>query len=273
MPVPTTRSNRWTSAQPLQIQPDSVEFYVAIAIDFGTTYVSLASFLSTKKCADLKLVRFSGVSWTWSGDSKNIRCVQRWTKSGEGQSSSREETRVPTRIRYHKRKVQAWGFGLDDEDTNDANVLEWFKLLLDYEELKPHVKKSPRVISAYKKMERHTKSESQVADTAVRVAADYIQKLWESVLEDIDEQITPDWKEDVDCKLSLTKPAIWSGLACARTEMAARRAIQASQKHFRRVDIELISEPEAAAHTVLSAPEITQRPDKTTVSNSIVTAK
>ena len=162
-------------------------------------------------------------------------------------------------------KVDSWGFNLDEEATKEATTFEWFELILNYEDLKADVKESPRVRSVYNKLQKF--SRSNPVEAAVKVTTDYLQMLWESALEAISLEMGPTWTKGLDCKVILTKPAIWSNLACERTEFTARRAINTSnQQPFRQISIQLISEPEAAAQTVLSSLEITKRPDMTKVS-------
>lgn len=174
------------------------------------------------------------------------------------------QPKVPTRIRYCRNRPASealWGWNLDEEDTENETTFEWFKLILNYEDLEDQVRNSDRVQRTYKKLERRYGRE-HVMDGAVTVTTEYLEKLWRNGIEALERSQPPGWFVGMPCKVVLTKPAIWSERACDRTVRAARRAIARHPGPFREIaPLELISEPEAAASAVLAAPSFTLRPD------------
>ena len=203
------------------------------------------------------------MSWTWSGDSNNVRQILSWAAASNGSNLNIASAKVPSKIRYRRGKPYAWGFNLEDTDTFDNITFDWFKLILDYDELPGGIKASRRVQSTYAKLRKYGNGDP--IETAVQVTADYLRLLWNNVLEAIQEEMGQGWIDGLLCKVVITKPAIWSQEACSRTEQAARMAIIPNKRPFRRIDLELIAEPEAAAHAVLGAPEVILRPDLTKV--------
>ena len=79
----------------------------------------------------------------------------------------------------------------------------------------------------------------KVGKTADEVVADYLKCLWEYTLDDIKRKY-PDYQLMFSLRVIVTVPAIWSQRAQVRTLQAA---MTAGLPH----DIELVTEPEAAA--------------------------
>jgi len=174
--------------------------------------------------------------------------------------------KVPTRMRYRRDNYatcKSWGFDAQKPDSQEEMSIEWFKLILDYEALDDKVKDAKRVKDTYRKLQSMSNDDPTV--TATRVASEYLRVLWDKALLDIRKRLpTKDFMESLTCKVMLTKPAIWSQRGCARTNNAIKAAIIPGQNPrgpFRKISIDLVSEPEAAAHAILSSPVITERPD------------
>ena len=145
--------------------------------------------------------------------------------------------------------------------------------MLDYEELPPNIKNSVRVREIYNKLaNRCPRSEDldyrdQAAiQAAMQVTRDYLELLWNHALTVILNGYSQSWALGMHCKVNITKPAIWSQKASARTQKVAEDAILPNAQDFESVTISLVSEPGAAAYAVLQAPSVTKRPDLTHVS-------
>ncbi|KAF2258543.1 hypothetical protein CC78DRAFT_621736 [Lojkania enalia] len=204
--------------------------YMIIAIDFGTT--------------------FSGVCWTWSGDLQHVHTVQSW-------DDDTDSAKVPSRIQFDGRVPIAWGFGLEESRT----TFEWFKLILDYENLPLEIQSSQRVQQAHNKLAQWSGEDPTKA--AVKVTARYLRMLWKHAIAVIRNQEGQTWIDGMSCKVVITRPAIWSNKASARTRKAAEWAILREQGPFASIDMQMISEPEAAAQAILQAPAVARRPDVT----------
>lgn len=85
--------------------------------------------------------------------------------------------------------------------------------------------------------------------SAVDVAADYLRMLWSYAKEEIKKGTgMDDWEDIYSIKAVVTVPAVWSPRAKEYTKQAATRAGLPD-------DLTLVSEPEAAALTVLKEQE------------------
>jgi molecular chaperone DnaK (HSP70) len=80
--------------------------------------------------------------------------------------------------------------------------------------------------------------------TATTVATDYIRELWRYAMKDIEEEQDNFNPQETDFRVVIGVPAVWSPLATDRMYTIAREAGLPE-------NIELISEPEAAALSVL----------------------
>lgn len=201
---------------------------------------------------------FSGVSWTWSGDLDHIHTIQSW----DDESGS---AKVPTKIQYDNNKPSAWGYTTEDS----ATTFGWFKLVLDYESLPPGIKSSPHVQDIHEKLRAWPLCRNNPAKAAMKATTDYLRLLWRHAIEVILKQRGHTWAHGMPCKVVITRPAIWSQKATSRTRKAAEKAIVANCEPFESVTLSLVSEPEAAAHAVLQAPDIALRPDLTQVGSFI----
>jgi len=83
----------------------------------------------------------------------------------------------------------------------------------------------------------------------IDVVADYLHRLWTHATEALQSKLGPELFDQLPIKLVLTVPAIWDHQAQELTRQAAEKAGLVSRIN---VDLELVSEPEAAARYVLS---------------------
>jgi molecular chaperone DnaK (HSP70) len=171
---------------------------------------------------------------------------------------------VPSQIQYNGRDAVAWGFGLDETET----TFEWFKLILDYENLPQEIQSSKRVQKVYQRLRAWREKywhDDDVPKAAVKVTTDYLRKLWRHGINAIQKKQGQTWMKGVPCRVVITKPAIWSQKASSRTQEAAEQAILEDHGPFDSISVTMIAEPEAAAQAILQDPDVTERPDLTKV--------
>lgn len=194
------------------------------------------------------------MSWTWSGAMDQVYPINTWDNI--------ESPKVPTRIQYVDDQPVAWGF----EATDSLTTFEWFKLLLDYENLSPSVKTSQHVQRTLERLEGWSGYRGNPVKAAMKVSKHYLARLWRHGIQMIQDQYGQTWADGASCKVVITRPAIWSQKASDRTRRVAEKAIHSDYSPFASVSISMISEPEAAAQAVLLAPTVRYRPDITRVS-------
>lgn len=108
---------------------------------------------------------------------------------------------------------------------------KWFKILL---EPKYKFAKSARPV------ENSDAMLSRLDKTAIDVVTDYLRFLWHYTLQDIERKQGVGFRDAYKLSVVLTVPAVWTQAAKEKT-LAAGRAAGMPQ------DIELVTEPEAAA--------------------------
>jgi hypothetical protein len=201
------------------------------------------------------LTRFSGVCWTWSRELDDIRTITTWDMDSDSD-------KVPSKIQYGGDESTTWGYAAED----GATTFAWFKLMLDYESLPENIKNSARVQEIHSKLACWSLSCGDPIKDAIKVTVDYLSLLWRHAIRIIFEEHGQSWAIGMPCKVIITRPAIWTQKASARTQKVAEDAILPNAQDFESVTISMISEPEAAAHAVLQAPSVAQRPELTHVS-------
>lgn len=169
---------------------------------------------------------------------------------------------MPSKIQYVGDQPTGWGYAAEDE----ATAFSWFKLMLDYKDLPANIKNSSRVREICSKLVNWDLSCGDPILDAMKVTTDYLKLLWEHSLRIIIQEQGQRWAIGMPCKVVITRPAIWSQEASARTRKVAEDAILDNARDFESVTISLVSEPEAAAHAVLQAPSVARRPELTQVS-------
>ncbi|KAG9188814.1 hypothetical protein G6011_07519 [Alternaria panax] len=170
---------------------------------------------------------YSGVSWAINGINK-IHLISDWPNPKGGNTNFEK---VPTIISYADGKPLDWGYNVDVLGRDPK--FQWFKLLLDAKQAtgKGLVTKSRDLLGTLDK-------------SAEDVAADYLRLLWQYTKEHIERIEGATWEKIYSLRVVLTVPAIWSAIAKEKTLRAAKTAGLPD-------DIELVSEPEAAALAIL----------------------
>ena len=181
-------------------------------------------------------LRYSGVAWALSTKPKDIEIISDWDSEIDHNSDS---AKVPTKIAYSRYgNVSSWGFDLEPKDRQ----LSWFKLLLCDETKR-------RAASQREFLDKLESDVAALQKTPLDVVADYLHKLWTHATEALQSKIGPELFDQLPIKLVLTVPAIWDHQAQELTREAAERAGLRSRVN---VELEMVSEPEAAARYVLS---------------------
>ncbi|KAH6849437.1 hypothetical protein B0T12DRAFT_418225 [Alternaria alternata] len=170
---------------------------------------------------------FSGVSWAINGINK-VHLINDWPNPiGDNAQSEK----VPTIISYADGKPLEWGYNVNIVGTEQK--FQWFKLLLDSKQKLGGglVAQSRDLLGSLNK-------------SAEDVAADYLQLLWQYTKDHIQRVEGDTWETIYSLRVVLTVPAIWSPIAKEKTLRAAKTAGLPA-------NIDLVSEPEAAALAVL----------------------
>ncbi|MCJ1471207.1 hypothetical protein MMC07_009855 [Pseudocyphellaria aurata] len=169
----------------------------------------------------------SGVSWAVNGGSKRINLINNWP---DPSATNDSQDKVPSSISYLDGKPQKWGYNVGPTDES----LCWIKILL--EETREYVKTVKAVQDCHRLL-------GKIHKTAQEVVADYLKLLWDYTIEEICKK-HPDYESIYALRVVLTVPAIWSPKARDKTLQAAKLAGMPN-------DIELVTEPEAAALATL----------------------
>ncbi|KAI8673352.1 hypothetical protein NCS55_00654600 [Fusarium keratoplasticum] len=195
--------------------------FLAIAIDFGTTYSGVSYALST--CPD-SVVPITGYPGSEVGYNDPVQ--------------------VPSVLDLDTGK---WGY----EVAPSMKPMRWFKMLLLREEDmgKDTLQDAVYVTEARRQLRKRRKS-------AEDVVAIFLSKLWEHTLA----QLGTKMLDGLPFKVAITVPAIWPPYAEEAMRRAAKTAGILKYRHAGDTTLELIQEPEAAALSILlerrSLPEI-----------------
>ncbi|ORY19152.1 hypothetical protein BCR34DRAFT_609778 [Clohesyomyces aquaticus] len=185
--------------------------HINIGIDFGTTY--------------------SGVSWAISNQQNpQVNVVTNWP------DAPAENPKVPTEIWYTKGGIQ-WGYSIPPE----AEPLKWFKLLLlKHGDMPPKIADSDQLVAARKLLEK-------IGKPLVEVIADYLHRLWDFAIQDINRQLGAS-VDGMPFRVVMTVPANWPRDAQKEMEKAAKQAgILDRRMGGLETKFEFVAEPEAAA--------------------------
>ncbi|OAA54523.1 Heat shock protein Hsp70 [Niveomyces insectorum RCEF 264] len=198
--------------------PTSAAKFLAIGIDFGTTY--------------------SGVSWAFSGRPTDIHDVEQYPCVSSA-IKGRDEVQVPTQ---YDRRTGAWGYLVDKEHSPS----KWFKLfLLRDGDIRADILHSPYLQAARQQV-------SQLGDDGViDLVAEYLRALWQHTMEDVRGQKDARALQNARFKVALTIPAIWPYYARQLMKRAVDRAGILEQRDMGDTTLELVEEPEAAALATL----------------------
>ncbi|KAJ0357859.1 hypothetical protein COL154_009698 [Colletotrichum chrysophilum] len=202
---------------------DDDEHVIIVGIDFGTT--------------------FSGASFAYSGEPKEIEVISRW-ESKLNLNSDKEK--APSAILFPgKRGPVSWGYGIPPNAKQEP--MRWFKLLLvDEKDLPNKVKDSPQIAAARKMVEEENKD-------PVEVISAYLTRFWDHAVECIIASHGQDLVDMCRLQVAITLPAIWPDYAKARMRRAVEGAGILKERPAGDTTLSFISEPEAAAlATILS---------------------
>jgi molecular chaperone DnaK (HSP70) len=198
---------------------DPIGNTVIVGIDFGTTY--------------------SGVAFTWSDKIERMEVITSW--DSELHSSSDEE-KTPTVISFNPKGKVGWGYNVGF----DAEQGKWFKLLLiDDQDLPDDVRSSTKLKEARAYLKKHNK-------TPIQVIAQYLGLLWNHCNQRIIETVSKNLVNYSKFHIVLTVPAIWPDYARGRMREAAKEAGMLEKRIAGDTELNIISEPEAAALATLS---------------------
>jgi hypothetical protein len=190
--------------------------------------------------------RYSGVSWTWSGDLNNPDQVSSWDTIGR----DRDSDKVPSRIVYDVRgKVIGWGF--TPKPGGPCYQVQWFKLLLSDEarwQGGEKVKEAQTQLTILKK-------------NPVDVVADYLRQLWIHAIGVIELRLTKIAFDNMDLRIVLTVQANWDLTAQRRMKEAAVKAGITARRLHGLPSLKLVTEPEAAALAAWTEAGLQWRPD------------
>ncbi|KAK4159271.1 hypothetical protein QBC43DRAFT_131872 [Cladorrhinum sp. PSN259] len=186
--------------------------FVAVGIDFGTTYC--------------------GVSWALSDAPDIIHEITEWP--AEFHLNSRED-QVPTQLDLKSGK---WGY----EVTSQMKPIKWFKLLLlrDADMVRNEIRDSIHLKDARK----------QIADnklTPVKAVSMYLEKLWKHTYAQLASRFDVD---NMPLRVAITVPAIWPPYAEQAMREAAANAGITVDRDIGMTTLDLVQEPEAAALSI-----------------------
>ncbi|KAK3935666.1 hypothetical protein QBC46DRAFT_461963 [Diplogelasinospora grovesii] len=197
---------------PRRTRPPDADAFVAVGIDFGTT--------------------FSGVAWAYSEEPMDIHTVKAWPSQ---HPRSRDEDQVPSQYDPNTGK---WGY----EVTPDLDPVKWFKLLLlTASNIPEDIRAAQPLVHAREKLRA-------AGLTAIDVIIRYLRKLWEHAYAQIRTRIDVD---NLPLKVAITIPAIWPMEARTAMQTAAVLAGILSPRAIGRTTLELVQEPEAAGLATL----------------------
>ncbi|KAI0517987.1 hypothetical protein F5B22DRAFT_654313 [Xylaria bambusicola] len=214
------------------------------SLSLATTYGTTATSISQNDTLLVVGIDFgtthSGVSWAIDEGDRKVRLITDW-KNPSGMNANEEK--VPSKISYQNGRVHKWGY----ETSVKEDSFKWIKILLEPEQKHAHTTAEVKLSNKLLK---------ELGMTADQVVRDYLKELWAYTRENIRRrQEDDDWESTFHCRVILTVPAMWSHQARERTLKAAKDAGFPD-------DIQMVTEPEAAALATLKskAAENTLRP-------------
>ncbi|KAH7127552.1 hypothetical protein EDB81DRAFT_951146 [Dactylonectria macrodidyma] len=186
------------------------EKFVAVGIDFGTTY--------------------SGVSWARSTRPKELNEIIGWSSDDP---RNRRETQVPTLYDINTGK---WGY----EITPGMMPMKWFKLLLlNNEDIRKEIGSAPQLQQA-----RDLLAQCTNGLTAVQIVGFYLKKVWDHAYVTLNSMMDI---ENLPLRVAITIPAIWPAYAHSAMKEAAKIAGITKPRDIGETTLILVQEPEAAA--------------------------
>jgi len=190
--------------------------YIAIGIDFGTTY--------------------SGAAWAYSQNPQQIIEVCSWPSLV---NRSYDEVKFPTYCDISTKRKSLFGAKENNE------TIRWFKLLLlKDEDIPTDIRESEYLQDARKKLREHPVYQ---ADGVVDLVARFLGDMWGVILKDINKAMSEDVVDNLPLRVAITVPAIWPSYARQKMKQAAERAGILSRKSKAETTLVIVEEPEAAA--------------------------
>ncbi|KAI6716490.1 hypothetical protein JHW43_000921 [Diplocarpon mali] len=197
-------------------EPAPLNDRLIVGLDFGTTY--------------------SGVAVVYTSTPDDVEIIKTWP-GGNGITSDK----VPTEIAYYPRgspdaaePTIKWGFQFRPEEPR----LRCIKLFLDRSQ------KLPFYVSPLETAAQLRRFNKNVVDAV----SDYLTQVYNHTMETLHRRYGESFMTSTKVEFVLTCPAVWSDAAKNATLLAAEKAGMGS-----RSDIQVISEPEAAAVYTLKA--------------------
>ncbi|KAK4182194.1 hypothetical protein QBC35DRAFT_396464 [Podospora australis] len=203
--------------------------FVAIGIDFGTTYVTPCN---TEFAVTDKFRRYCGVSWAISTRPDEINEITEWPAQ---YSESSKEDQVPTRLDLRSGK---WGHEIEPK----MKPIKWFKLLLlkDEDIKREEIRNSEPLKDARKQLADYGMSATQAVAT-------YLEKLWKHTLSQLAQRLDV---ENLPLRVAITVPAIWPPHAEQAMREAAKIAKITIDRDIGATTLDLVQEPEAAGLSI-----------------------
>jgi hypothetical protein len=162
-------------------------------------------------------------------------------KFGQGKSTYQDCVQPnpshPNSVSQNHGGSLAWGYGI-----GEAEAVEWFKLLLDEEDMDDHQRESAQIIRAKRLVQNANK-------TLVQAVADYLRLLWAHAIQNITKDFGEETVEGLPFQVVITVPAVWTTRAVNRMRQAAMEAdiLTSSHRLAGETTLHFVSEPEAAA--------------------------
>ncbi|RSL49418.1 hypothetical protein CEP54_012461 [Fusarium duplospermum] len=209
-----------STSQPSLDAGNSREKFIAIGIDFGTT--------------------FSGVSWVFSEQPDNIQQISEWPAANPSDS---HEVQVPTTYDIGSGK---WGYQV----TRDLEPVKWFKLLLlnDEDMAREEIAQSKQLQEARNQLSKH-----HPPPTATEIVGWYLKELWDHTYDTLKSMIAID---DFPLRVAITIPAIWPHYAQNAMREAAKLAGITAERPMGAPTLDLVQEPEAASLSIMQEREL-----------------
>lgn len=221
----------------------SAHKFIAIGIDFGTTWVAFCYRFPALAMTDVLVEHYPdgqhhsycGVSWAFSEIPNEIHEITEWPSASH---LSQGETQVPSAYDLRTRK---WGYQI----TPDMDPIKWFKLLL----LKSDdIKQKMTRDSTHIKHASLLLSQARPAMTAKDVVGRYLKELWGHTYSQIEQRLDID---SFPLRVAITVPAIWPPYAMSAMREAAAIAGILDDRDIGATTLDLVQEPEAAGLSTL----------------------
>ncbi|KAM0500933.1 hypothetical protein ACHAP8_004652 [Fusarium lateritium] len=204
--------SRYSARMPFVLDPDKYfDKFVAVGIDFGTTY--------------------TGVSWARSTDPKDINPITGWPSEDH---RNKNEIQVPT---LYDVKSEKWGYQI----TPDMNPMKWFKLLLLN---KKDITKEAGGDSVQLRQTIEILESSGDTITPVQAVGLYLKKVWDHTYHSLGSMIDID---NLPLRVAITVLAIWPDYAKNLMREAAKIAGITKHRAIGETTLITVEEPEAAA--------------------------